>query len=186
MTPVRPFVWAVRGKSVRQVTIQPVEHADGPALVSANRASVELHHPWAHPFTDLDGFARYFSSLDGHQNVGLLARNLGDGSVVGVITLSQIARGGFQSAYLGFYGAIGQAGRGQMTTAVGAAIDYAFGDLGLHRVEANVQPGNLRSLALIKRVGFQKEGFSPNYLSIGGEWCDHERWAILSTERKGR
>ena len=62
------------------------------------------------------------------------------------------------------------------------ALREAFGPLGLHRVEANIQPANLASIALVRSLGFRKEGFSPNYLKIDGEWRDHERWAILREE----
>ncbi len=170
---------------MNEISVKRVEQCDRAELVAANRASRELHHPWVRPFDDMEGFASYLASMDGERNVGLVARKKDEGSVVGVLTLSQIARGGFQSAYLGFYGTINQVGRGHMTAAVRATLDYAFGVLDLHRVEANVQPANLRSLALIKRVGFRKEGLSPKYLSIGGQWCDHERWAILSDEWDG-
>ena len=67
-----------------------------------------------------------------------------------------------------------------MTEALRAAIGYAFGDLGLHRLKANIQPENIASIALVRRLGFQREGFSPRYLRINGEWRDHERWALLS------
>ncbi|VWB80544.1 phosphinothricin acetyltransferase [Burkholderia metallica] len=67
-----------------------------------------------------------------------------------------------------------------MTDAMRAAIGVAFDELGLHRVEANIQPGNHASIALVRRLGFTKEGFSPRYLRIGGEWRDHERWALLA------
>ena len=98
------------------------------------------------------------------------------------MNFSQIFRKGFQNAYLGYYGMVAFAGRGLMTEAVRLATRYAFDELGLHRLEANVQPANTASIALIRRVGFRKEGFSPRYLRINGVWCDHERWALLADE----
>lgn len=74
------------------------------------------------------------------------------------------------------------AGRGLMTEAVRQTVRRAFEDFGLHRVEANIQPGNLKSIGLVKRVGFMKEGFSRDYLKVDGGWRDHERWAILATD----
>ena len=60
------------------------------------------------------------------------------------------------------------------------AIVYAFNDLNLHRLEANIQPENQASINLVQRLGFEKEGFSPQYLKINGEWRDHERWALTA------
>jgi ribosomal-protein-alanine N-acetyltransferase len=57
-------------------------------------------------------------------------------------------------------------------------VRHAFTAMKLHRLEANIQPGNQASIALVKRCGFEREGYSPRYLKIGGRWRDHERWAI--------
>jgi [ribosomal protein S5]-alanine N-acetyltransferase len=98
------------------------------------------------------------------------------------VNLMEIVHGIFQSAYLGYYGMAWCAGSGLMTEAVRLGVVHGFGVLGLHRLEANIQPDNARSLALVRRLGFRCEGFSPRYLCIGGVWRDHERWALLADE----
>ena len=82
------------------------------------------------------------------------------GAVVGVVNLNEIVGGVFQSAYLGYYGMAAFSRTGLMTEALRAAIGVAFGELGLHRLEANIQPGNHASIALVRRLGFTKEGFA--------------------------
>ena len=106
-------------------------------------------------------------------------RSAEDGVLLGSVELSRIARGNFQSAYLGYRIAAEHRGRGHMTEALQLALRHAFRTLGLHRVEANVEPGNEASLALVRRAGFTREGFSRRYLKLGGRWRDHERWALL-------
>jgi ribosomal-protein-alanine N-acetyltransferase len=69
-----------------------------------------------------------------------------------------------------------------MTEGMRLVIGRAFGTLRLHRLEANIQPANAASIALVRRLGFRKEGLSRRYLKIGGRWRDHERWAILAEE----
>lgn len=156
--------------------------ADRAGLVAANLRSREHHAPWAEPFTDAAGFDEWYGGIDGQTRLCLVARHGQGGAVVGVLELSQIFRKRFQNAYLGFYGDAALAGQGLMTQAVRLTAACAFSTLGLHRLEANIQPGNTRSIALVRRVGFRKEGFSPRYLQIGGEWRDHERWALLAEE----
>lgn len=101
------------------------------------------------------------------------------GAIVGSVEISRIARGNFQSAYLG-YGIVAHHRRkGYMTEALQLALRHAFRELRLHRVEANIEPGNEASIALVRRAGFTREGFSRRYLKLGGRWRDHERWALL-------
>jgi [ribosomal protein S5]-alanine N-acetyltransferase len=102
----------------------------------------------------------------------------------GVMNLSEIVRGSFQSAYLGYYALAPHAGKGLMSRGLELVLDRAFGELALHRVEANIQPKNQRSIELVKRAGFRCEGLSPRYLKIAGRWRDHERWALTVEERK--
>ena len=112
----------------------------------------------------------------------LFVRRAEDNALVGVFVLSQIFRRNFQNAYLGYYGSAEHAGQGYMSEGIQLLLRHAFGSMGLHRLEANIQPGNERSIALAKGAGFRLEGFSPRYLKIDGKWRDHERWAILAEE----
>jgi ribosomal-protein-alanine N-acetyltransferase len=162
------------------MTLEPPGRADAPSLIAANIASRAFHEPWAQPFIDQAGFDAWFAGI-GPANASLVAR--AEDGVIGVDNISQIFLGNFCSAYLGFYGMAAFAGQGLMTEAVRRSAAYAFEQLGLHRLEANIQPGNARSIALVRRVGFRKEGFSPAYLRIGGVWRDHERWALISGGR---
>lgn len=156
--------------------------ADAAALIAAHRASRALHHPWVRPFTDEAGFDAWFLRGLTGPNIGLVARRVEDDALVGVVNLNEIVGGAFRSAYLGYWAMAGQEGRGAMRWALTLAIEYAFRDLGLHRLEANIQPGNARSVALVRGLGFRKEGFSPRYLRIDGQWRDHERWARLADD----
>jgi [ribosomal protein S5]-alanine N-acetyltransferase len=170
---------------IDRVVIDPVRPGDGPALIAANLASIALHEPWVYPCRDQVGFLAYCTSCNGRSKAGFIARERDGGRIVGVVNVSEIVRGALQSAYLGYYGMAAYQGRGMMREALALVLDKAFGDMGLHRLEANIQPGNGPSRALAQRLGFRLEGFSPRYLRIGGEWRDHERWAILSDEWRG-
>ena len=110
----------------------------------------------------------------------------GSGELVGVVNISEVVHGAFRSGYLGYYVFTPHARQGLMTEGLAQVIDKAFRRLGLHRLEANVQPGNRASLRLIRRLGFRKEGYSPRYLKIRGRWRDHERWAILADDSPRR
>lgn len=107
-------------------------------------------------------------------------------ALVGVVNLSEVVRGSFRSAYLAYYAFEPYAGRGLMREGLAQVLILAFGRLELHRLEANLQPGNRASRALVRSLGFRREGFSPRYLKINGRWKDHERWAILAEEWRAR
>lgn len=127
-------------------------------------------------------FRRYLARCERPDFVGLLIRKREDHAIVGAVELSQIARGGFQSAYLGYHLGAPFRGQGYMAEALQLAMRQAFRVLKLHRLEANIQPSNRPSIALVSRLGFHREGFSRRYLKVGGRWRDHERWAILSDD----
>jgi ribosomal-protein-alanine N-acetyltransferase len=152
---------------------------DGPQIVAANRLSRAFHRGWVRPPTDSEAFARWMSRCR-QPNVRcfLVCRSV-DGAIVGVFILSEIVRGMFHSTYLGFYAGRPYAGQGYMTEGMRLVLRHAFTTMKLHRVEANVQPENAASIALVKRSGFRLEGFSPRYLKVAGRWRDHQRWAIL-------
>ena len=158
--------------------------ADRAQFLALNRASTRLHRGLVSPPKTADEFKSYleFSHRDDCQS--FLISQLADDAIVGSITLSQIFLRGFRSAYLGYYIGERYSYRGYMTEALQLVLKYAFQTLKLHRVEANIQPGNVSSIALVKRAGFTQEGFSKRYLKISGRWRDHERWALLAEDWK--
>ena len=152
--------------------------ADATEFVSLARASRALHRPWVYAPETNGQFASYLARSREPAERCFLVCEREDDSIAGVINLSQIAHGFFQSAYLGYYGFAPSVGRGLMSAGMELVLRHSFRHLKLHRLEANIQPGNDRSRRLVERAGFEYEGYSPRYLKIGGRWRDHERWAI--------
>jgi len=163
-----------------KVYIRPVDSSDAHELIKMNQRSQYFHQPWVAPFLDKSDFDIWFSRCQKGAIVGLVVRKADSSEIVGLININEIVAGSFQSGYLGYYGSADHAGQGYMTEALQLAVRYAFDKLDLHRLEANIQPENIRSIALVRRVGFAQEGFSPKYLFVDGKWRDHERWAILN------
>jgi ribosomal-protein-alanine N-acetyltransferase len=152
-------------------------------FLAAVAASRRLHGAWVSPPSTPALFRAWLARLDDRgRHASYLALRVDDGSLVGVFNFSEIVRGAFQSTYLGYYAFAPNAARGYMTEAFLLALDAAFGRLRLHRVEANVQPGNERSVALVERVGFAREGFSRRYVKVAGRWRDHVRYAMLAED----
>jgi [ribosomal protein S5]-alanine N-acetyltransferase len=168
----------------RTVYLKRPTPRDADELIALNRASLKLHRGLVSPPTTRDQFNLLLKRSREDAFVQFLIHRTVDDKIVGAINLSQIFFGAFRSAYLGYYIGAPYSRQGYMTEALQLMLEYAFKQLKLHRLEANVQPHNVGSIALIKRAGFVGEGFSPRYLKISGRWRDHERWAILSEDWK--
>ncbi|WP_367317066.1 GNAT family N-acetyltransferase [Agrobacterium salinitolerans] len=170
----------VVAEGMPNVKLSRAVQADADALIDSNRKSAAYHLPWVKPFIDHEGFDAWYGRILTGPNLGYIVREAEADTIIGVVNFSEIVWGMFRSAYLSYYGMVDWSRKGLMTEGVRCACRHAFDDLGLHRLEANIQPENVASLALIKRVGFRKEGFSTRYLKISGSWRDHERWALLA------
>ena len=143
------------------------------------RISARLHRGFVSPPTEHAAFRAFLAHCGTRNSQCYLVRVNEGRAIVGVFNLSQIFMGGFRSAYLGYYAGAPFAGQGYMSEGLQLVLNEAFNRLKLHRVEANIQPNNTSSIALVSRAGFSREGYSRRYLKIGGRWRDHERWAIL-------
>jgi ribosomal-protein-alanine N-acetyltransferase len=163
-----------------RVALRTPTISDQDDFIAAMRASRRLHRPWIYMPETPERYAQYVTRADDPRFAPFIACRVEDGAIVGFLNISEIVRGAFKSAFVGYGGVAGYAGQGYMTEAMRLLLREAFTTLGLHRLEANIQPGNLPSIALARRCGFELEGFSPRYLKIGGRWRDHERWAIRS------
>ncbi|HLI00933.1 MAG TPA: GNAT family N-acetyltransferase [Acidimicrobiales bacterium] len=150
--------------------------------ISAVQASTALHRPWLAPPDTSEGFRAYLERSRRDDQATWVIRHAECGGLAGYASVNNIVRRALQSGYLGYGAFAAHAGQGLMTEGLGLVLDDVFGPLGLHRVEANIQPGNARSIALVRRLGFAKEGYSPRYLLVDGDWRDHERWALRAEE----
>ncbi|MCX5400927.1 GNAT family N-acetyltransferase [Streptomyces sp. NBC_00102] len=155
---------------------------DAAEFTARARESRALHRPWLFPPTEEAAYAAYAGRLlESPDKEGfLVGERTAGGAIAGFVNINNIVGGAFRCGALGYGAFAHAAGRGLMSEALGLVLRYAFGPLGLHRLEANVQPGNAASIALVRRAGFRLEGLSPDFLHIDGAWRDHERWAITS------
>lgn len=107
-----------------------------------------------------------------------------DRALVGGITLSQVRRGVAQSASLGYWVGAPYARRGYMSEALGCLVPFAFGRLGLHRLDAACLPQNEASRRLLQKLGFHEEGRARSYLRIAGTWQDHVLYALVEGDSR--
>jgi ribosomal-protein-alanine N-acetyltransferase len=171
-------------KGDRVYLFEPMRDCEVDYLAMTN-ASQQFHRPWVFPALDQRRYRGYLDRLAEGRTIGFFLGRLEDNALLGVVNINDLIYGGMRSGTLGYYIGSDYSRSGYMSEGLSMVLDRAFTDLKLHRIEANVQPANAASLALIARLGFRKEGFSPSFLQIDGVWRDHERWAILAEEWLG-
>jgi [ribosomal protein S5]-alanine N-acetyltransferase len=147
-----------------RVYLRAARRADRDEFLRLDRASRRFYRGRVMPPVTARQWSAYLARRRRPDSPGYLICRTSDDALVGGININEIVRGVFRSGYLG----------------------YQIGPLRLHRVEANIQPGNRGSIALVRRAGFRREGLSRRYLKIGGRWRDHERWALTVEEWRGR
>lgn len=161
---------------------------DAPALAEYYRRNREAHQPWTPIFPEeffterfqREKIAQYMQRHDqGQEYRFALVRAE---AIIGLINLNAVERGPFQNGRFGFSIDAGYESKGIMTSALRRIIEYAFSELGLHRLEANILPHNQRSRRVLEKCGFAKYGFSPRYLQINGAWEDHENYMLLNEQ----
>ncbi len=161
------------------VVLRVLHRDDGPALAAAYARNREHLEPWepTRPtaFYDADYQTQripvqLLEHLNGRSVPLVLER---EGEIVGRVNLSDIVRGAFCSAHLGYWVDARLAGRGIMSAAVEAAAVHARDALGLHRIQAATLLHNTASQRVLERSGFERIGTAPRYLQIAGRWQDH-------------
>lgn len=165
-----------------RVLLRPPTESDRERFVTAMRASERLHRPWVNNVATDGYFDRLLARVDDErQDTSLVCLREG-GAIAGVLNLSEIVRGAFQSAFLSYAAVAGHERQGLMSEGLALLLERAFDELALHRLEANIQPANVASIALVRRAGFVCEGASRRYLHIDGDWRDHQHWVILAED----
>jgi ribosomal-protein-alanine N-acetyltransferase len=163
-----------------RVFLRRTQPTDRRTFLELARRSRVLHRPWINVPSTTRAFRSYLKRMAQPGNHSFLVCRSEKGQIAGVIEITNIILGSFRSGYLSYYVFAGHERQGLMREGLQALTQQAFRSLKLHRLEANIQPQNRSSVALVRACGFLKEGYSPRYLKIGGRWRDHERWAIVA------
>lgn len=155
-------------------------------VLKAVRRSRRLHANLVTPPATRTGYDNYLQYAERDDQAHFFVAIPESNELAGVINIGVIVRGFSHSAPMSHYAFTPHAGQGYMRAGLVQAINYAVRNLKLHRLEANIQPENARSIRLVQGLGFRCEAYSPKYLKISGRWRDHERWAILTAKWRPR
>ncbi|MFB4300268.1 GNAT family N-acetyltransferase [Actinomadura sp. NTSP31] len=164
-----------------RVTLRRLARRDEKEFLDLVSASTELHHPWMALPSTPEQYRAYVTRYAQPNEESVLICVRDSGAIAGVVNINSIIRGRFQSASIAYAAFAPTAGQGYMTEGLALVVRYAFEQLRLHRLEAQIQPENHASIKLARRAGFRHEGCSPELLYIDGAWRDHERFAITSS-----
>lgn len=151
-------------------------------FLAAVRRSRALHAAYVEPPSTPGEYAHYLRRQRRSAQVSFFVIDGDSDRLAGVVNVNDIVGDSRRTASLGYYAFVPFAGRGLMREALGIVVGYCFAKLKLHRLEASIQPGNRRSLALVAGLGFTLEGTSRRCLKIRGRWRDHQRWALLADD----
>ncbi|MDH5410136.1 MAG: GNAT family N-acetyltransferase [Alphaproteobacteria bacterium] len=175
-----------------RVFLRPPVTRDAAAWMALRQASQNFLQPWE-PTWPPDGcsaaaFHRRRLQIrdDWRAGIGysfLIFENDG-GEILGGITLSNVRLGVARTGSLGYWVGAPHARKGYMTEAVRCVLEYSFGSLQLHRIEAACLPDNEASKGLLRKCGFREEGLAREYLKINGRWCDHVTFGILQGDSR--
>lgn len=170
------------------ITLKKLELSDAPALLALrlrNRAFFQPFEPIRpDSFLTLEGQEKdiaagnHAADHDQGYTFGIFLTETDE--LIGRVALTGVARGPFQNANLGYFMDQAHNGRGYMTEAVQLVTRFAFGQAGLHRIQAGVMPRNVGSIRVLEKAGFRREGLALNYLKINGVWEDHALFAITA------
>ncbi|WP_394833590.1 GNAT family N-acetyltransferase [Pendulispora rubella] len=190
--PSQPLATVLR---TSRLVLRPGRESDVSAILRASRRNADHLRPWSpapppdQPRPTLTSAAkevardRILWKRGTHCAFYLFPAEDETPKIVGRIVLSNIVRRVFQNGYLGYWIDRDLQGQGYMSEAVDAVVDFAFGPMGLHRVQAAVMPRNPGSMRVLEKCGFRREGYAVRYLKIADHWEDHVIFAITREER---
>ncbi|ATQ44238.1 GNAT family N-acetyltransferase [Caulobacter mirabilis] len=176
---------ALEGEGVRLRPPRRKDYSEWAALRQASRGFLQPWEPtWAPDELSLVSFQRRLTAwrrgreLD--QMYAFFVYRKADGALTGGVTLNNVRRGVAQTATVGYWSGQTTARNGHTLAAVKTLIPFAFGPLGLHRLEAACLPTNDASGNLLLKAGFTEEGYAKAYLKINGDWRDHRLFGLVS------
>ena len=175
-----------------RLVLRLAETRDTPAIVrffTENREHLAPSRPRMEPefFTPEFWRTQVFAAraeFDGDRSLRLFVFEHDADEVVGTLNFTSFVRGAAQFCMVGYGLARDREGRGYMTEALRAALAYVFGELNMHRVQANYVPRNERSGRVLRRLGFVVEGYARDYLYLDGQWEDHILTSLTNPDWK--